>query len=306
MNVQKQAEKMEKKQRSLWQEAWRRFKRNKSAMIGLVFFVLLIGIAIATLVNDLVTGNEFYQNFVINQDLASRLKGPSMEHIFGQDEFGRDMLLRMIWAVRYSLFMGSMSIVISLIVGGILGAVSGYYGKMVDGVIMRCMDILLAIPSMLLATAIVAALGTSLVNVLIAIAISYVPTFARTVRASVLTVKDQEFIEAARAIGCHDGEIIFKYIIPNAMAPIIVRPVLPGPGHPAAHPGVGRHALQRPDLYPRRLACHGHPGPGHYADHSGAEPDGRRPAGRAGPQTEGLIRYRKGGTALLCQTICWK
>ena len=201
MNVQKQAEKMEKKQRSLWQEAWRRFKRNKSAMIGLVFFAALIVIAIATLVIDLATGNEFYQNYVINQDLASRLKGPSLEHIFGQDEFGRDMLLRMIWAVRYSLFMGSMSIIISLIVGGILGAVSGYYGKMVDGVIMRCMDILLAIPSMLLATAIVAALGTSLINVLIAIAISYVPTFARTVRASVLTVKDQEFIEAARAIG---------------------------------------------------------------------------------------------------------
>ena len=211
MNVQKQAEKMEKKQRSLWQEAWRRFKRNKSAMIGLVFFAALIVIAIATLVIDLATGNEFYQNYVINQDLASRLKGPSLEHIFGQDEFGRDMLLRMIWAVRYSLFMGSMSIIISLIVGGILG------------VIMRCMDILLAIPSMLLATAIVAALGTSLINVLIAIAISYVPTFARTVRASVLTVKDQEFIEAARAIGCHDGEIIFKYIIPNAMAPIIVQ-----------------------------------------------------------------------------------
>ena len=212
-----------KKQRSLWQEAWRRFKKNKTAMIGLVFFVTLIVIAIATLVIDLATGNEFYRNNVINQDLFGRLKGPSMAHPFGQDEFGRDMLLRMIWAVRYSLFMGSMAIVLSLICGGILGAVSGYYGKAVDAVIMRAMDILLAIPSMLLATAIVAALGTSLFNVLLAIAISYIPSFARTVRAAVLTVKDQEFIEAARAIGCHDGEIIFKYIIPNAMAPIIVQ-----------------------------------------------------------------------------------
>ena len=212
-----------KKQRSLWQEAWRRFKKNKTAMIGLAFFVTLIVIAIATLVIDLATGGEFYRNNVINQDLFGRLKGPSMAHPFGQDEFGRDMLLRMIWAVRYSLFMGSMAIILSLICGGILGAVSGYYGKAVDAVIMRAMDILLAIPSMLLATAIVAALGTSLVNVLIAIAISYIPTFARTVRASVLTVKDQEFIEAARAIGCRDGEIIFKYIIPNAMAPIIVQ-----------------------------------------------------------------------------------
>ena len=103
------AEKTGKQQRSLWQEAWRRFKKNKSAMIGLAFFAALIVIAIATLVIDFATGNEFYQNYVINQDLTSRLKGPSMEHIFGQDEFGRDMLLRMIWAVRYSLFMGRMS-----------------------------------------------------------------------------------------------------------------------------------------------------------------------------------------------------
>ena len=212
-----------KKQRSLWQDAWRRFKKNRTAMIGLAFFLFLIAIAITTLVIDLATGNEFYRNNVINQDLFGRLQGPSKEHLFGQDEFGRDMLLRMIWAVRYSLFMGGMAIILSLICGGILGAVSGYYGKTVDAVIMRAMDILLAIPSMLLATAIVAALGTSLVNVLIAIAISYIPTFARTVRASVLTVKAQEFIEAARAIGCHDGEIIFKYIIPNAMAPIIVQ-----------------------------------------------------------------------------------
>ena len=212
-----------KKQRSLWQDAWRRFKKNRTAMIGLAFFLFLIAIAITTLVIDLATGNEFYRNNVINQDLFGRLQGPSKEHLFGQDEFGRDMLLRMIWAVRYSLFMGSAAVIIGMVCGGVLGAMSGYYGKTVDAVIMRAMDILLAIPSMLLATAIVAALGTSLINVLIAIAISYVPTFARTVRASVLTVKDQEFIEAARAIGCHDGEIIFKYIIPNAMAPIIVQ-----------------------------------------------------------------------------------
>ena len=212
-----------KKQRSLWQDAWRRFKKNRTAMIGLAFFLFLIAIAITTLVIDLATGNEFYRNNVINQDLFGRLQGPSKEHLFGQDEFGRDMLLRMIWAVRYSLFMGSAAVIIGMVCGGVLGAMSGYYGKTVDAVIMRAMDILLAIPSMLLATAIVAALGTSLFNVLLAIAISYIPSFARTVRAAVLTVKDQEFIEAARAIGCHDGEIIFKYIIPTAMAPSIVQ-----------------------------------------------------------------------------------
>ena len=225
-NLEEKAVVANKKQRSLWQEAWRRFRKNRMAMAGLVFLSILVIIAVVTLVIDLVTKNSIYNNYVINQDLVSRLQGPSAAHPFGQDEFGRDMLLRMLWGTRYSLFMGSLAIIFSLCVGGVLGAISGFYGKLTDSVIMRIMDVLLAIPSMLLATAIVAALGTSLVNVLIAIGISYIPTFARTVRASVLTVKDQDYIEAARSIGCNDGEIIFKYIIPNAMAPIIVQATL--------------------------------------------------------------------------------
>lgn len=225
-NLEEKAVVANKKQRSLWQEAWRRFRKNRMAMAGLVFLSILVIIAVVTLVIDLVTQNEIYNNYVINQDLVSRLQGPSLQHPLGQDEFGRDMLLRMLWGTRYSLFMGSLAIIFSLCVGGVLGALSGFYGKLTDSIIMRIMDVLLAIPSMLLATAIVAALGTSLVNVLIAIGISYIPTFARTVRASVLTVKDQDYIEAARSIGCNDGEIIFKYIIPNAMAPIIVQATL--------------------------------------------------------------------------------
>ena len=225
-NLEEKAVVANKKQRSLWQEAWRRFRKNRMAMAGLVFLSILVVIAVVTLVIDLVTKNSIYNNYVINQDLVNRLQGPSAAHPFGQDEFGRDMLLRMLWGTRYSLFMGSLAIIFSLCVGGVLGAISGFYGKLTDSVIMRIMDVLLAIPSMLLATAIVAALGTSLVNVLIAIGISYIPTFARTVRASVLTVKDQDYIEAARSIGCNDGEIIFKYIIPNAMAPIIVQATL--------------------------------------------------------------------------------
>ena len=225
-NLEEKAVVANKKQRSLWQEAWRRFRKNRMAMAGLVFLSILVIIAVVTLVIDLVTKNSIYNNHVINQDLVNRLQGPSAAHPFGQDEFGRDMLLRMLWGTRYSLFMGSLAIIFSLCVGGVLGAISGFYGKLTDSVIMRIMDVLLAIPSMLLATAIVAALGTSLVNVLIAIGISYIPTFARTVRASVLTVKDQDYIEAARSIGCNDGEIIFKYIIPNAMAPIIVQATL--------------------------------------------------------------------------------
>lgn len=216
----------ETKRRGLWQETWRRFKKNKLALVGMSFIILLLAIAIATIVIDLVTDKSFYNAHVIKQNLRMRLKGPSKDHIFGLDEFGRDIFLRMLWAVRYSLFMGVFAIFFSVIVGGIFGSIAGYYGKVTDNVIMRFMDILLAIPSMLLATAIVAALGTSLLNVLIAISISYVPTFARTVRASVLTVKDQEYIEAAKAVGASDVRIIFKYIIPNSMAPLIVQATL--------------------------------------------------------------------------------
>lgn len=215
-----------RKQRTLWAETWRRFKKNKLAVVGMIVLASLVTIAISTIIIDLVTKNSFYNDNVIKQNLRLRLQGPSREHIFGLDEFGRDIFLRMIWAVRYSLFMGTVAIALSTTLGVLLGSVAGYYGKITDNVIMRFMDVLLAIPSMLLATAIVAALGTSLTNVLIAIAISYVPTFARTVRASVLTLKDQEFIEAAKAMGASDSRIIFKYILPNSMAPLIVQATL--------------------------------------------------------------------------------
>ncbi|MDY3765881.1 MAG: ABC transporter permease [Lachnospiraceae bacterium] len=214
------------KQRTLWQETWRRFKKNKLAMAGLAFMLLLVILAVATIVIDIVTNKSFYNAHVIKQDLRGRLQPPSLAHPFGLDEFGRDMLYRMIWAIRYSLFMGTIAIALSCIVGGTLGAIAGYYGGKVDNVIMRIMDILLAIPSMLLAIAIVAALGSSIVNLLIAIAISYIPTFARTVRAPILTLKDQEFVEAGKAVGASDFRIIFKYIIPNSMAPIIVQATL--------------------------------------------------------------------------------
>ncbi len=213
----------DKKQRSLWMDAWRRLKKNKLAMAGLFFIMILVVLALFTVFVDIVTNNAFYEEHVIKQNLRLRLQGPSMEHIFGLDEFGRDIFLRVIWAIRYSLFMGTAAIAISVCIGSVLGAIAGFYGKTIDNVIMRVMDIFLAIPSMLLALAIVAAFGTSLTNVLMAIAISYVPTFARTVRASVLIVKDQEYIEAARALGAGDARIIVRYIIPNCLAPLIVQ-----------------------------------------------------------------------------------
>ena len=214
------------KQRTVWAETWRRLRKDRMAVTGLIFILLLVVIALSTILIDIFTNHAIYNDFVIKQNLRMRLQGPSLEHIFGLDEFGRDIFLRMLWGTRYSLFMGTFAIAFSVIVGSIFGAVSGFYGIVADNIIMRFMDVLLAIPSMLLATAIVAALGTSLTNVLLAISISYIPTFARTVRASVLTIKDKEYIEAARALGASDARIIFKYIIPNSLAPLIVQATL--------------------------------------------------------------------------------
>ena len=152
----------DKKQRSLWMDAWRRLKKNKLAMAGLFFIMILVVLALFTVVVDIVTNNVFYEEHVIKQNLRLRLQGPSMEHIFGLDEFGRDIFLRVIWAIRYSLFMGTAAIAISVCIGSVLGAIAGFYGKTIDNVIMRIMDIFLAIPSMLLALAIVAAFQSGL------------------------------------------------------------------------------------------------------------------------------------------------
>lgn len=215
----------EVKSRTLWQEAWRRFKKNKVALASLIFLGILLVISVGTLVIDLVTKEAFYDAHVINQDLLAKLKAPSLAHPLGQDEFGRDVLFRILWGARYSLFLGITTVIVAALFGTILGALAGFYEK-ADNVIMRCMDVLLAIPSTVLAICLVGALGPSLTNIVLAVAISYIPTFARVVRSSVLSIKEQEFIEASRSYGSGDGRIIFKYILPNALTPLIVQSTL--------------------------------------------------------------------------------
>ena len=205
------------KKRSQFQETWRRLKKNRMAMLGLFVITLLILVSIfADFIFD-------YNDVVIKQDTSIRLEGPSSEHWLGTDEFGRDILARLVHGSRVSLSVGGVAVTISLLIGGTLGAIAGFYGGKVDNVIMRFMDILLAVPSLLLSITIVSALGPSLINLMLAIGISSVPSYARIVRASVLTVKDQEFVEAARCIGANNFEIITSHIIPNCMAPIIVQ-----------------------------------------------------------------------------------
>ena len=208
------------KKRSQWAELWKNLKRNKMALFGLIILVIIVLLAIFA---DQIAN---YDQVVIKQNLKMRLKPPSAQHWLGTDEFGRDIFARLIHGARVSLKVGLIAVGIAIVVGGFLGAIAGYYGDKLDNVIMRVMDIFLAVPSILLAIAIVSALGPNLLNLMIAVSISSIPRYARIVRASVLSIRDQEFVEAARAIGAGDARIIFRHIIPNSLAPVIVQGTL--------------------------------------------------------------------------------
>ena len=211
---------------SLFQQSFIQFKHNKMAVLGLVIMMMLFAIALGTIVVDLVTNYSFYNEHVTGQDLANRLQKPSLQHIFGCDEVGRDLLLRVLWGTRLSLIIGLIAIAIATVIGGFFGMLAGYYGGKIDSIIMRCMDVLLAIPYMLLAMAIVAALGTSTRNLLIALAVPNITKFARIARAAILTEKDNEYVEAMKAVGASNLKILFSYILPNAVAPILVQVTL--------------------------------------------------------------------------------
>ena len=156
------------------------------------------------------------------QNFAAALQPPSWEHWFGTDHFGRDIFARVLWGARVSMFVGVGVILISLTFGGFFGAICGFYGGKVDDIIMRFMDILLNIPGTLLAISIVTAFGNSIPNLLLALSVEQIAKMSRIVRSSILTLKGQEFVEAARACGTSDLRIITRHILPNAMAPIIV------------------------------------------------------------------------------------
>jgi peptide/nickel transport system permease protein len=203
---------------SLWREGWRRFRKNKMALVGLgivVFFILLAIFA------PLLAPYDFKE-----QNLAERLQPPSSKHLFGTDDFGRDIFSRVIYGARISLWVGFFSVLGSVIVGSLLGIIAGYYGRWIDGIISRLFDIMLAFPSILLAIGIVAVLGPSLQNALIAIAVINIPNFGRLIRSRVLSIKQEEYVMAAKAIGMSDMRILFHHILPNSMAPIIVQGTL--------------------------------------------------------------------------------
>lgn len=208
------------KKRSQLAVIWLRFRRNRLATFGLILFISMIIIAGFA---DFIAN---YEELAVSQNLQIRFQPPSSEHILGTDEYGRDIFTRIIHGGRISLFVGILTVSLSLIVGLLIGASSAYYGGWIDNVLMRAMDMLLAIPSMLLAISIVAALGNGLFNLLIALSIANVPSMARIVRSSVLSVTGQEYIEAAKVIGTKDFRIITLHILPNAFGPILVQATL--------------------------------------------------------------------------------
>jgi peptide/nickel transport system permease protein len=199
-------------------EVWRRLKRNRAATVGGMIVVLFVIIALLA---------PFISPYPPNEgDLAKRLKPPTRQHLLGTDALGRDLLSRVIYGARISLQIQVVAVMIALLIGTFLGMVGGYYGGKLDHLIMRLMDILLAFPGIFLAISIIAVLGTGLTNLMLAAGIYSVPQFARIVRGSVLTLKEKEFIEAARAVGENDFNILFRYLLPNSIAPIIIQTTL--------------------------------------------------------------------------------
>ena len=196
-------------------DIWRRLLRDKSSVVSMGFLCLIVLLAIF--------GNVLFdESLVTMQNTAIRNNPPSWEHWFGTDLYGRDIFIRMVFGSRVSLTIGIVTMGVSMIIGGLLGAVAAYFGGKIDGIIMRFTDMFMAIPETLLALCVVAAMGASAVSLIVAMTVAAVPGNCRLVRSTVLSIVDTEYVEAARACGMRDIGIIVKEIIPNSLGPIIV------------------------------------------------------------------------------------
>lgn len=200
-----------------YKQIWRQFKKNKGGVIGLL---VLLGFVVIAIVSSFVWD---YRTDITGMNASQRLMKPCLEHLFGTDHMGRDLMARVFYGTRYSLLIGIGSTLISTVFGVAAGAIAGYYGGKIENITMRIIEILLMIPNMLLTIVIVSAFGISLGNLLLAQGLASIPTFTRNARAAVMTVRDNEYIEAARAMGVSDFKIILKHVLPNALSPILVQ-----------------------------------------------------------------------------------
>ena len=194
-------------------EAWKRLKRNRLAIVGMIVLILIIIVAII--------GPWIIPYDYTEYDYENVLDKPSAQHLMGTDSYGRDILSRLIIGTRISVPVGFLCVIAAFAIGGTLGAIAAYYGGKVDMIIMRILDIFQSVPPMLMAIAVVAVLGGGVVNLVLSIVISSLPARARIVRASILTVKRNDYIESARAMGASSGRQLVKYMLPNALGPIL-------------------------------------------------------------------------------------
>ena len=206
-----------KKKKNSENVIWREFKKNKGAIVGLIMIVLIILIALfADVLVD-------YDTDVIEMNPLERLQTPSSEHILGTDAYGRDIFARIIYAARPSLAVGIVAVLIALAVGTSLGIIAGYYGGWIETVIMRACDIFVSIPSILLAICIASSLGQGIAVLMVAIGVVSCASFSIVARSAVLTVRSQEYIEAAISSGARDYQVILRHVLPNCLSPIIVQ-----------------------------------------------------------------------------------
>jgi peptide/nickel transport system permease protein len=206
----------------LWHEAWYRLIRNPGAIAGGIFVTIFVGVALLAPVIAPYAPKEQNLNLLVN----GKPVGPSASHLFGVDLLGRDEFSRIVYGARYSLLIGVVSVTIGLTIGLILGAAAGYLGGFTDSTIMRCMDVMLAIPGLLFAIGIVAMLGPGLWQVMLAVGVVNIPIFARLLRSSILAQRENDFVLAARSVGVRQRAILFSHILPNAISPVIVQATL--------------------------------------------------------------------------------
>ena len=208
------------KNRSTLETIWLQLRKNKGAILGLILLFAIIVIAVAApYIFD-------YETDVIANNIKERMQAPSAEHWFGTDDLGRDIFARVCYGARYSLAVGIIAVLIALVFGVTLGAAAGYIGGVFENITMRVCDIFSSIPSVLMAIAVVSALGKSTINLMIAVGIASTAPFVRVTRAAVLTIRGEEYIESARAIGSPEWLIVVSHILPNCVSQIIVQATL--------------------------------------------------------------------------------
>jgi peptide/nickel transport system permease protein len=224
------------------QMVWRRFKKHKLAMVGLCLLVVLYTIAIFAPI----IATQPYDRV----DPPNRLQAPSAEHWLGTDDIGRDVWSRLVWGARISLAVGFVAAGVSVFIGTTVGALAGYYGGWVDAVLMRLTEIVMAFPTFFLLLTIVSVISRSIFNIMIVIGLTSWPSLARMVRGQILSLREQEFTEAARALGASDSRIILRHILPNAMAPVIDAATLRIGGAILSESGLSFLGLGVPEPYP--------------------------------------------------------